>query len=74
MKNYQMSEYDFNELKGIMKILKSAYTQDEIEGSSNRDLTYYPTRLGRLLGNICVVNIYLTSLIESVERENTKNK
>lgn len=74
MKTYQMSEYDFNELKGIVKILKSAYTQDEIESSSNPDLYNYPTRLGRLLGNISVANIYLTSLIEFVERENTKNK
>ena len=74
MKNYQMSEYDFNELKEIMKILTSAYTQDEIESSSNPDLDNYPTRLGRLLGNVSVANIYLKLVIEHIERENTKNE
>ena len=74
MKNYQMSEYDFNELKGIVKILKSALEQDKIESSSNPDLNYYPTRLGRLLGNVNVANIYLKLVIESTERENIKNE
>jgi hypothetical protein len=69
-----MSEYDFNELKEIMKILTSAYTQDEIESSSNPDLDNYPTRLGRLLGNVSVANIYLKLVIEHIERENTKNE
>lgn len=74
MKNYQMSEYDFNELKGIVKILKSALEQDEIDGSSNPNLDNYPTRLGRLLGNVVVANTYLKSVIEYTERENTKNE
>jgi hypothetical protein len=69
-----MSEYDFNELKGIVKILTSAYTQDEIDGSSNPNLDNYPTRLGRLLGNVIVANTYLKSVIEYTERENTKNE
>jgi hypothetical protein len=69
-----MSEYEFNELKGIVKILTSAQAQDEIESSSNPDLYNYPTRLGRLLGNISVANIYLKLIIESTERENTKNE
>jgi hypothetical protein len=69
-----MSEYDFNELKEIMKILTSAYSQDEIDGSSNPDLDNYPTRLGRLLGNVVVANTYLKLVIEHTERENTKNE
>jgi hypothetical protein len=69
-----MSEYNFNELKEIMKILTSAYTQDEIESSSNPDLDNYPTRLGRLLGNVGVANIYLKLVIEHIERENIKNE
>lgn len=74
MNERKISEYDLNELKGISKILKSAYIDDETDGSLNPDLTHYPTRLGRLLGKVNVANVYLTLLIESVERENTKNK
>jgi hypothetical protein len=69
-----MSEYDFNELKEIVKRLTSAYTQDEIESSSNPGLYSYPTRLGRLLGDVNIANIYLKLVIEHIERENTKNE
>jgi hypothetical protein len=69
-----MSEYEFNELKEIVRILTSAQEKDEIESSSNPNLYNYPTRLGRLLGNIGVANIYLKLVIESIERENTKNE
>lgn len=73
MKNYQMSDFDFNELKGIVTILESAYVKDEIESSSNPDLYNYPTRLGRLLGNISVAKTFLKLVIESIEKENKLN-
>lgn len=73
MKNYQMSEFDFNELKGIVKILESAYIKDETDSSLNPDLNYYPTRLGRLLGNVSVAKTFLKLIIESVENENKLN-
>jgi hypothetical protein len=73
MNKHKITEFDLNELKGIVKILESAYVKDEIDSSLNPDLTYYPTRLGRLLGNVSIAKTFLKLIIESIETENKLN-